>query len=138
MNVEDVLNFVRARRLAVLATVSDDGSPEAALMGIAMMPDKRIVFDTVRGSRKYANLRREKRIAIVVGWNDEITVQLEGVAEEPSDADLDQCKDAYFKVYPEGRERAAWPDIVYVAVRLTWIRYCDYNAYGPGVIEFRC
>jgi hypothetical protein len=64
-----------------------------------------------------------------VGWNDDITVQLEGVAEEPTDSDLDQCKDAYFKVYP---------DIAYIAVRLTWIRYCDYNVGGAGVIEFRC
>ena len=138
MNLEDVLNFVRAQRLAVVATVSEDGSPEAALMGIVTMPDARIIFDTVKRSRKYSNLRKEKRIAIVVGWNDEITAQLEGVADEPADSDLDRCKDAYFTFYPEGRVREAWPDIAYIGVRLSWIRYCDYNVGGVGVIEFRC
>lgn len=107
-------------------------------MGIAMTPDRRIVFDTVKSSRKYSNLLKEKRIAIVVGWENEITAQLEGVAEEPTGADLDQCKSSYFTTYPEGRKREAWPDIAYIAVRLTWIRYCDYTESGVGVVEYHC
>ena len=137
MTPEDIFGFVRRHRLAVVATVSDAGMPEAALMGIATMSDNRIVFDTVKSSRKYANLRTNKRIAIVVGWENEITAQLEGVAEEPIGYDLDECKVAYFETYPDGRERAVWPDIAYIAVRLTWVRYCDYNDGGTGVIELR-
>ena len=132
---DEILAFVRAHRLAVVATVSDDGLPEAALMGIAVMPDGRIVFDTVTSSRKYANLRRRHRVALVVGWEREITVQLEGTAEDPTGADLERCKDAYFTADPDGRIREAWSDIAYVAVRVTWMRYSDYNAGGAGIVE---
>ena len=135
MDPEGILDFVRARRLAVVATVAGDDSPQAALVGIAVTNDGHIVFDTVTGSRKYANLRRHKKTAIVVGWEDEVTVQLEGIGEEPTGADLAYCKDAYFDAHPDGRERQDWPDIAYIAVRLTWMRYCDYGATGSGIVE---
>ena len=61
MSPEAILTFVRAYRLAVVATVSDEGLPEAALMGI-----------------------------------------------------------------------------VDVAVRITWMRYSDYNAGGDGIVEHVC
>jgi pyridoxine/pyridoxamine 5'-phosphate oxidase len=115
--------------------VSDNGLPEAALVGIAVTNDDRIVFDTVKGSRKYANLRRQSGIALVVGWEEEITVQLEGVGEEPTGIDLEYCKDAYFGAHPDGRDRQDWPDIAYIAVRITWMRYCDYAVDGVGIVE---
>jgi hypothetical protein len=36
-------------------------------------------------SRKYANVTRNGRVALVIGWDDEQTVQLEGMAEEIQD-----------------------------------------------------
>jgi pyridoxine/pyridoxamine 5'-phosphate oxidase len=135
MNPEGILDFIRTRRLAVVATVSDNGLPEAALVGIAVTNDERIVFDTVKGSRKYANLRRRIGIALVVGWEDEVTVQLEGIGEEPTGIDLAYCKEAYFVAHPNGRERQDWPDIAYIAMRITWMRYCDYAVDGVGVVE---
>ncbi len=103
-----------------------------------MTPDGRIIFDTAKLSRKYSNLRHSSSIALVVGWEREITVQLEGLAAEPIGVDLERCKDAYFAVYPEGGERQAWPDIAYTAVRIRWTRYSDYGSGGSGVIEFFC
>jgi general stress protein 26 len=135
MSPEEIFTFVSAHRLAIVATVSDKNLPEAALMGIVVMPDARIIFDTVTGSRKYANLRHQNRVALVVGWEHEITVQLEGCVEEPSGVDLERCKEAYFAVFPDGRERAAWPDITYIAVHVTWMRYSDYNRGGAGIVE---
>ncbi len=126
---------MRARRLAVVSTVSEGGLPEAALVGIVVTNDERIVFDTVKGSRKYANLRRRNGIALVVGWEEEITVQLEGTAEEPTGIDREYCKEAYFVAHPDGRDRQEWPDIAYIAMRITWMRYCDYAAGGVGIVE---
>jgi pyridoxine/pyridoxamine 5'-phosphate oxidase len=138
MSPQEILAFVHAHPLAIVATVSDDNVPEAALVGIAVMPDARIIFDTLKGSRKYSNLRHQDRVALVVGWEHEITVQLEGCAREPHGVDLERCKDAYFAVFPNGREREAWPDIAYIAVRVTWMRYSDYNGGGAGIIEHSC
>jgi pyridoxine/pyridoxamine 5'-phosphate oxidase len=136
VTAENVLEFVRTQRLAVLATTSGDDLPQAALMGIAVTADARIVFDTSKNSRKYENLRKHKNVALVAGWTGEITVQIEGVVEDVTGDDLERRKAAYFAVYPEGRERQAWPDIGYVVVRITWMRYCDYNAGGNGIVEY--
>jgi general stress protein 26 len=107
MTPDGIFAFVRSHRLAVLATVSEDGLPEAALMGFAMTRDGQIVLDTSRESRKFENLRRRSDVALVVGLEDEVTVQLEGRAHEPTGNELARCKAAYFEAFPDGREREA-------------------------------
>jgi pyridoxine/pyridoxamine 5'-phosphate oxidase len=136
VTAKTVLKFIRTQRLAVVATTTEDGRPQAALIGIAVTDDARIVFDTSEHSRKYRNLQKHKVVALVVGWDNDITVQLEAVAEDTSGDDLERCKDAYFAVYPDGREHQTWPDITYVVVRISWMRYCDYNAGGIGSVEY--
>jgi general stress protein 26 len=129
MNVEDVFRFMDGERLAVLATVSENGQPEAALMGFAVTPGLEIVFDTVKSSRKYPNLKKNPRVAWVIGCTTEVTVQYEGVAEELSGAQLAEYKKTYFAKFPDGPEREKWPGITYFVVRPKWVRYCNYN---PG------
>ncbi|MCX5246284.1 TIGR03618 family F420-dependent PPOX class oxidoreductase [Streptomyces sp. NBC_00201] len=135
MDRNALIQYVRARRLAVLATLSADGRPQAAVVGIAATDAGDLVFDTTRGSRKFANLSRQPRVALVVGvdWGDEQTVQLEGTAAEiPQD---DPAVAAYYDQIPTGPERAAWPDIVYVRVRPDWGRHSDYRPGSFGVQE---
>ena len=129
MNVEDVFRFMDGERLAVLATVSENGQPEAALMGFAVTPGLEIVFDTVKSSRKYPNLQKNPRVAWVIGCTTEVTLQYEGVAEELSGAQLAEYKKTYFAKFPDGPVREKWPGITYFVVRPKWVRYCDYN---PG------
>jgi PPOX class probable F420-dependent enzyme len=127
MDKNALVQFVRARGLAVLATVSADGHPQAAVVGVAATDDGDIVFDTIRTSRKFVNLTRQPRVAMAIGcdWADEQTVQLEGTAGEvPQD---DPAVAAYYQQFPTGRQRAAWPGIVYVLVRPDWGRYSDYR-----------
>ena len=38
-----------------------------------MSDELEVVFDTVERTRKYRNLRVDPRIALVIGWDDEIT-----------------------------------------------------------------
>jgi hypothetical protein len=99
-------------------------------VGFAVSEDLEIVFDTVGTTRKIVNLRRDPRVALVVGWDDEQTVQIEGIADEPSGADPARLKQVYFGVYPDGIERQAWKDITYVRVRPTWARYSDFRPGG--------
>jgi general stress protein 26 len=129
MIVEDVFRFMDGERLAVLASVSEGGQPEAALMGFAVTPGLEIIFDTVKSSRKYPNLKKHPRVAWVIGCTTEVTVQYEGVAEELSGAQLAEYKKTYFAKFPDGPEREKWPGIAYFVVRPKWVRYCDYN---PG------
>lgn len=127
MNVNEVYEFMEKESLAVLATASEDGHPEAALMGFAVTPQLEIIFDTVKSSRKYPNLKRNPRVAWVVGCTTEITVQYEGMAEELEGEELAKYKKIYFAKFPDGPARESWPGITYFVVRPKWVRYCDYD-----------
>ena len=123
----ELYDFINEYKLGVLATVSSLNLPEAAVVGIAVTTDLALVFDTIGTSRKSQNLRLNPKIAFVIGWDDEITVQYEGEADEPKGSELERCKQFYFKRWPDGPEREQWPGITYFRVRPTWIRYSDFN-----------
>jgi PPOX class probable F420-dependent enzyme len=136
MKRAELLEFLRRHKLGVLSTVSPSGEPEAAVVGVAFTDDLEIVFDTLETTRKAVNLRRSPKIAFVVGWDQEITAQIEGVADEPQGAELERLREAYFLAYPDGRERQRWEGITYFRVRPHWARYSDFNT-GGNIVEFR-
>jgi general stress protein 26 len=132
----ELVAFLKQHRYAVQASVAAAGAPQAAVVGIAVNDALEIVFDTLDGTRKCVNLRRDPRIALVIGWDDEQTVQYDGVADEPKGAALADAKAVYMAAFPDGREREAWPGITYFRVRPRWIRYSDFRAADPRVVEF--
>ena len=127
MTRAELLLFLQKHRLGVQSTVSPSGDPQAAVVGVAITPELEIVFDTVDTTRKCRNLRANPRIAFVIGWDQGITVQLEGIADEPTGTERDRILDAYFAAYPDGRDRLAWQGITHFRVRPTWARYSDFN-----------
>ena len=140
MNPQKLLDFMRVHRLAVQASVSAAGVPQAAMVGFAVTDQFEIVFDTLQTTRKAQNLRQNPHVAFVIGgWvpDDERTVQYEGEADEPSGAELDRLKQVYYAAYPDGPGRRSWPGLIYVRVRPTWVRYSDYNKDPPEIVEFR-
>jgi hypothetical protein len=64
------------------------------------------------------------------------TVQYEGIADTPSGDELIRVREIYFEVFPDGRERLTWPDLIHVRVKPTWIRYSNYTPQPPLVLEF--
>jgi pyridoxine/pyridoxamine 5'-phosphate oxidase len=133
MTRDELLPFLRKHRLGVQSTVSSSGDPQAAVVGIAVTSELEIVFDTVDTSRKCHNLRANPRIAFVIGWDQEITVQLEGIADEPTGKERERVLETYFAAYPDGRDRLAWKGITHFRVRPTWIRYSDFSVPGKIV-----
>jgi hypothetical protein len=127
MELEQLHRFIHARKLAVVSTTSPGGNPQSALVGIAVSPQLHIVFDTVKSSRKYINLRADPRISLVIGWDAEVTLQYEGIATEPEGEFLRQAQDIYFQTWPDGMERQQWPGITWFHVIPLWIRYSDFN-----------
>jgi pyridoxine/pyridoxamine 5'-phosphate oxidase len=135
MKLEEVLEIVRRKRLLVVSTVNDSGAPESALVGFAMTEANEIVFDTLGSSRKAVNIASRSAAALVVGWEDDITVQIEGEARRPEGDDLAHAKAAYYREWPDGRARENWPDIAYIVVKPRWMRYACY-AGAPVIEEF--
>jgi hypothetical protein len=139
MTRSDLLEFMRGHRLAVEASAFPSGAAQAAVVGIAVTDALEIVFDSLESTRKVQNLRKNPRVAFVVGgWTpgDERTVQYEGVADEPEGAERELLKEVYFRAFPDGRDRQSWPGLVYIRARPRWIRYSDYNKDPPEIIEF--
>jgi general stress protein 26 len=137
MTRDGLLRVMRAGRYAVQASVGT-GFPQAAVVGIVVTDDFEVFFDTLDTSRKAVNLRRDPRIALVIGDvrdGVEATVQYEGTADEPAGGELERLKELYFARFPDGRDRAAWPGLVYVRVTPTWIRYSDFSAEPPEIVE---
>ena len=140
MTREALLAFMRSERYAVQASVSTGRSPQAAVVGIAVSDSFEIVFDTSSRSRKATNLQRNAAIAFVIGGTqdgDERTVQYEGLATFPTGDELQRAQELYFSVFPDGRDRLAWPGLIHIRVMPVWIRYSDFNAQPPEIVEFK-
>jgi PPOX class probable F420-dependent enzyme len=134
MTRDELRDFLRRSKYAVVATTAADGSPQSAVVGIAVSDACEIVFDTLSATHKTKNLRRDPRIAVTV-WEGERTAQLEGVADEPSGAAREAALSVYFVTFPDGRERLAWPGITHFRVRPRWARYSDFSGTEAKVEE---
>jgi uncharacterized pyridoxamine 5'-phosphate oxidase family protein len=134
MRTEFLYNFISKHRYAVLSTVSSEGMPEAALVGFAVAPDLRLIIDTIRTSRKFTNLTQNRSVALVIGWDNEQTVQYEGRVIFQAGKEFNKMLELYLKAFPDAKERPeAWKDIAHFIVVPDWIRYSDYN--DPPLIE---
>jgi hypothetical protein len=58
-------------------------------------------------ARKYRNIQAFPRVAVVIGCDDEVTVQCEGTADILTGAERDRCLSTYLKQYPNGRSSGA-------------------------------
>jgi general stress protein 26 len=135
MTRAELVPFLRRYKLAVEASVSSDQKPQAAVVGFAVSDALEFVFDTLESTRKCRNLKATPSVALVVGWDDEITAQIEGVADFPEGDELERIRECYFLAYPDGRDRLSWPGITHVRVRPTWVRYSDFTKDPPLIVE---
>ena len=136
MDRAGVFRFLDSCSLGVVSTLAADGAPQSALVGIAVTPELEIIFDTVEKSRKFGNLMRNARASLVVGWQGETTVQLEGTARRVSSTELGPYHEVYFRKFPDGPARLKWEGIAYFVIVPRWIRYSDYNQTPPEIDEF--
>lgn len=134
---EALLAFLRQEPYAVQASVSAAGTPQAALIGVAVSEQFEIVFDTLGSTRKAENLRSNPNIALVFGSAAAGTVrsvQLEGTAGELPAAH--PLVELYLSRFPDGRDRLGWPGITWFRVTPTWLRYSDFAQDPPAIVEW--
>lgn len=128
MTHQFIHDFIAKHPYAVLSTINAEGKPEAALVGIAVTPDLELIFDTPRKARKFGNLMASSSVALVIGWDNEQTMQYEGVASQVSKHELDEVHKVYVKVFPDSTERKDdWRRIAYFRIKPQCIRYSDLN-----------
>ena len=136
----EVLAFMREHKMAVQASVSSSTAPQAAVVGFVVTDDFELFFDTLATTRKAVNLRRNSHVAFVIGGlgpGDERTVQYEGTVDEPRWDELARLQAIYFDRFPDGPARQAWPGLIYLRARATWVRFSDFNQQPPDILEFK-
>ena len=133
--VVDLIDYVRAQRAGVVSTLGPGGEPQAAYLTFAVTGLGELVFDAKPDSRKVANLRRDSRVAVVIGGPDGTTLQGEGIADFPAGADLDRCTAVYVAAFPEFAGSFDAGAVVVLRVRLTWARYGDFRGSVPDLRE---
>ncbi len=138
MNDDDkkqlILEFLKKHTLGVIATVYSDGTPEAAAIDFSVRDNLEIVFDTFKETRKYPNLLQKNDVAIVVGWDDNITVQYEGKAFEVPSSEVEAYKKEHIEKVPFEKQFVDRGAVMFKIIpRL--IRYSDFNKEPPERIE---
>ena len=109
MTRDDIRGYAKAHRLAVLASTAADGSPQAAIIGVAVTDDLELIFDTLNTSRKYANLKaRPARRARARRRRADAAVSGHRRGAFGGEA-LARCKPLYFAVWPDGPAREGLP-----------------------------
>lgn len=133
----ELLAYMRAHKLAVVATVNGSGTPEAALVGVGVTDKHELIFDTVSASRKHANLVLRPRIAVTFSGPGEQTLQYEGIAFPISTEGAEDAayRETYYAAWPDGPDRLSWDGLVYWGVTPVWARYSNFDR-GPLITEF--
>ena len=125
--------FVRVAGMGVVATADADGNPEAALVDLAATDAGEVIFDTPITARKVVNIAVNPRVALVVGWNDGVSVQLEGRADTLTGEERAKYGRIYTERFPGSRALRAEFAVVRVIPR--WLRYYDARPGSFRVAE---
>lgn len=132
-----ILNFIKRHEIGIIATLNTNNLPEAAVVEYGETNDLELIFDTFTSSRKYRNLLQNPRVALVIGWDDNITIQYEGETVELKGEELERCKGSYFRKNPRAKKWENREGITYFKVTPHWIRYSDLNKDPWKIFELR-
>jgi pyridoxine/pyridoxamine 5'-phosphate oxidase len=130
---QDLIAQVMADGLAVVATASGGGQPEAALVGLAATDDGDLLFNTPLDAIKSIHLATNPNVAVVVGWWDDLSFQVEGPAEILREERRQEYGAIYESQHPGSR--ALHPDFHLVRVTPVWIRKYDARPNPPDITE---
>lgn len=131
LSLSTVVELVRASGMAVLATVSPSGRPEAALLGVAAADSGELVVDILGGARKLANIERNDQVALVIGGGD-VSLQVEGRIRLVGGDERRTYEQVYLDQFPGSR--VADPAFAVAVITPDWVRRYDAGT-DPGTVE---
>lgn len=136
--LERIKQFLKQHQLAVVSTVNKDAKPEAAVVGFALTSDFNLIFGTFSTSRKYMNLQSNLSVAVVIGWDQGKTVQIEGTVEEITDPkEIDSSIINHLSKIPSVAKFLEKPDERLFKIKPTWVCYSDLSVDPWDIIEVK-
>lgn len=125
MSIKKAFEFLKDNETCVLATVTKDGVPQAATVGYSVDGDFNFLIGTNKNTRKYQNLMKSNKVALVIGFLGPKTVQLEGLAKELEITDK-RVEDHLAKL-PGAVKFKIQLGQTYFLVKPIWLRFTDYS-----------
>lgn len=129
-----ITDLIKRCPLGLIATVHSNNSPEAAIIGISQRESLELIFDTFKETRKYKNLKQNSRVAVVVGWDENITIQYEGVALELEGSEREVCEKVHLAKIPS-EIKFIHQGASLFKITPTWVRYSDFTKQPSEIFE---
>jgi uncharacterized protein YhbP (UPF0306 family) len=133
-------HFLAEHTTLTLATVGEDGQPQAASLFFAEMDDLSLIFISDKQVRHSQNIARDSRVAATIyadgqQWQSIRGLQLEGVCTELSGQAAKTAKAVYLTKYPFISRNALLTAmllrVTFYKITPTWLRLID-NSQGFG------
>ena len=123
-----ILDFIKRHHIGVLSTVNQKHLPQAAVVGFAENEKFEIFFGTFTDSRKFQNLVYNAHVAMVIGWEEGKTVQLEGLAQEITHKDeIENITKIQLAKIPSAAKYVKLSHEPFFKIQPSWIRYSDLS-----------
>ena len=136
MDKQKLLSLLKKSSLCVLATANLDGKPEAAVMAYAINSNFEIYMFTEPTTRKWQNILRCPRVALVVGGtNDDPEIQLDGTCVGLTDKERTSIPQYVLSVHPEWKDYFSSPTGEWIKVVPSWARYSDFSRDPLKIVE---
>ena len=132
-----IYEFIKTHALTVISTVGSDNVPESAVIRFGQTSHLEIIFSTFTNTRKYKNIMANPSVSFVIGWDERITVQYVGIAEELQGKDKLKYKKLF---YAQSSKAIKWDEkkpIAFFKVTPKWIRYSDLNKDPWEIFELK-
>jgi uncharacterized protein YhbP (UPF0306 family) len=126
-----ILDYIKQKRIAVLAVEMMDGSPHAATVHYAATENPLMFFfETDRNYRKAEPLlgRKTSRASLVIGFDETEpkTLQLDGELRLPEETEKEQFQQVYLGKFPEKAKKMDDPNKLSFIFTPSWWRYSDF------------
>lgn len=125
MNKAKLHSFLNEQPTCVVARVNSSGGPSAATVGFSHDENFTFLIATNRTTRKYKDLSKNPKVALVIGFQMPLTVQVEGMAQTMTVAELGSRLEQHFQKVPTARRFASDEGQSYIVITPTWLRYVD-------------
>jgi heme iron utilization protein len=121
---QSIHRLLRGQQLGVLSTAGENG-PYASLVAFAVSDDdRRLFFVTPRATRKFANIKSDARVSLLVNnsinqpedFHQAAAVTAIGTAVTINPQDLDPARDRYLAKHPYLEEFAHSPSCEFLSI----------------------
>lgn len=125
--LQEIYEFVKGQKLAIIATVNTHALPEAAVVGFWTNERLEIYFATFASSRKHKNIQTNPKVAAVIGWEAGKTVQLEGTVGELEEKEINEFKANLLGKIPTAAKFVEAEEERFFKIKPSWVRYSDLS-----------